>query len=54
MPLDRNDGEDTKIAVVQLATELFGSIRTRITKNVLLKFYNFFLVPMYVHKWNSF
>jgi hypothetical protein len=47
MPLERNDSEDTRGAVVQLSTELFNSIRDRITKNVLLKFYNFFLVPMY-------
>lgn len=47
MPVERNDGEDTKNAVVNLSTELFNSLRDRITKNVLLKFYNFFLVPMY-------
>jgi len=46
MPLERNSQEDTKAAVVTLATDLFNSIRDRLTKNVVLKFYNFFLVPM--------
>ena len=46
LPLERNDQEDTKSAVVNLATDLFNELRDRITKNVLLKFYNFFLVPM--------
>jgi hypothetical protein len=50
LPLERNDQEDTRTSVVQLATELFNSLRDRITKNVLLKLYNFFLVPMYVIK----
>jgi len=46
VPLERNSQEDTKTAVVNLATDLFNSIRERVTKNVLLKFYNFFLVPL--------
>jgi hypothetical protein len=46
LPLERNDQEDTKTAVVNLATDIFNELRDRITKNVLLKFYNFFLVPM--------
>jgi len=53
MPVERNDQDDTKIAVVNLATELFNSLRDRITKNVLLKFYNFFLVPMQIELWNE-
>jgi len=53
LPLDRNDGEDTKTAVVNLSTELFNELRDRITKNVLLKFYNFFLVPMQHELWNE-
>lgn len=34
--------------MVELSTKLFNTLRSRIMKNVLLKFYNFFLVPMYV------
>jgi len=53
MPLERNDLEDTKASVVHLSTELFNELRDRITKNVLLKFYNFFLVPMQSELWNE-
>ena len=35
-------------AVMDLASKLFSDVRSRITKNVLLKCYNFFLIPMYV------
>jgi len=46
---DRADksADETKQAVSSLAGQLFKNIRERITKNVMLKFYNFFLVPMY-------
>ncbi|KAF2077035.1 hypothetical protein CYY_001667 [Polysphondylium violaceum] len=53
LPHLRNDHQDTKAAVDHLATQLFDSIRGRITKNVLLKFYNFFLVPMQTDLWNE-
>jgi len=53
LPLERNDLEDTKTAVVHLSTELFSELRDRITRNVLLKFYNFFLVPMQNELWNE-
>jgi len=53
LPLERSDQEDTKTAVVNLATDLFKELRDRITKNVLLKFYNFFLVPMQGELWNE-
>ncbi|KYQ90260.1 dynamin like protein [Tieghemostelium lacteum] len=53
LPFNRNDHQDTKQAVDQLANQLFDSIRQRITKNVLLKFYNFFLVPMQTELWNE-
>jgi len=53
LPHLRNDHQDTKAAVDHLATQLFDSIRVRITKNVLLKFYNFFLVPMQTDLWNE-
>lgn len=51
LPMDRND-PDTKRAVVDLSTELFKDLQKRITKNVLLKFYNFFLVPMQTELWS--
>eukprot|EP01099_Mayorella_cantabrigiensis_P000830 TRINITY_DN1356_c0_g1_i1.p1 TRINITY_DN1356_c0_g1~~TRINITY_DN1356_c0_g1_i1.p1 ORF type:complete len:728 (-),score=209.06 TRINITY_DN1356_c0_g1_i1:108-2291(-) len=52
LPMDRND-PDTKRAVVDLATELFKeTLQKRIIKNVLLKFYNFFLVPMQTELWS--
>ncbi len=44
--MDRSDAEETKKAVDALAKDLFTRLRERITKNVLLKFYNFLLVPM--------
>jgi hypothetical protein len=51
--LERNDQEDTRTAVVNLSKELFSQLRDRITKNVLLKFYNFFLVPLQSDLWNE-
>ncbi|EGC34991.1 hypothetical protein DICPUDRAFT_34090 [Dictyostelium purpureum] len=53
LPSIRSDHHETKTAVCQLATKLFDSIRQRITKNVLLKLYNFFLVPMQTDLWNE-
>jgi hypothetical protein len=55
LPTDRTDKnpEDAKVAVSKLAADLFKSIRERITKNVLLKFYNFFLVPMQTDLWTE-
>lgn len=55
LPTDRTDKnpEEAKAAVSKLAADLFKSIRERITKNVLLKFYNFFLVPMQTDLWNE-
>lgn len=53
LPLERNDQDDVKQAVVSLSTKLFAELRDRITKNVLLKFYNFFLVPMQSELWNE-
>lgn len=49
---DKNP-EDTKAAVSKLATDLFNSIRDRITKNVMLKFFNFFLVPVQTELWTE-
>jgi len=53
LPLERNDQDDTKTAVVKLATDIFNQLRDRITQNVLLKFYNFFLVPMQSDLWTE-
>jgi hypothetical protein len=53
LPLERTDQEDTKTAVVNLSTDIFNELRDRITKNVLLKFYNFFLVPVQNDLWNE-
>lgn len=55
LPTDRTDKspEEAKQAVSKLAADLFKSIRERITKNVLLKFYNFFLVPMQTELWTE-
>lgn len=39
--------------VVQLTTQLFDRIKERIIRNVLLKFYNFFFVPMQLELWNE-
>jgi len=52
MPVTKNQ-EDTKAAVVDLSKQLFASLRSRIMKNVLLKFYNFFLVPMQTELWSE-
>jgi len=45
--------EDPKKAVMKLATDLFNQIRDRILKNILLKSYNFFLVPMQTELWSE-
>jgi len=44
---------DTKKLVEVLAKKLFNDIRQRITKNVLLKCYNFFLVPLQTELWGE-
>jgi len=53
LPLDRSGTEETKSSVENMATELFANLKERITKNVLLKFYNFFLVPIQTELWNE-
>lgn len=45
--------DDIKKAVVNLATDLFQKIRDRISKNILLKSYNYFLVPMQTDLWSD-
>jgi len=53
LPMDRADAEETKKSVDNLAKELFNRLRERITKNVLLKLYNFLLVPMQTELWSE-
>jgi len=53
LPMDRADAEETKKSVDGLAKELFVRLRDRITKNVLLKLYNFLLVPMQTELWSE-
>jgi len=45
--------EETNKAVIELSAELFNSIRQRVTTNTVLKFYNFFLVPLQKGLWNE-
>eukprot|EP01114_Cavostelium_apophysatum_P002313 TRINITY_DN1204_c0_g1_i2.p1 TRINITY_DN1204_c0_g1~~TRINITY_DN1204_c0_g1_i2.p1 ORF type:complete len:686 (-),score=244.80 TRINITY_DN1204_c0_g1_i2:48-2105(-) len=49
----KGDKEDIRKAVVSLANELFDKIRDRIAKSVLLKSYNFFLVPLQSEVWSE-
>eukprot|EP01116_Phalansterium_solitarium_P012696 TRINITY_DN2920_c0_g3_i1.p1 TRINITY_DN2920_c0_g3~~TRINITY_DN2920_c0_g3_i1.p1 ORF type:complete len:831 (+),score=329.51 TRINITY_DN2920_c0_g3_i1:129-2621(+) len=53
LSLERTDQDDLKTAVVDLSTQLFLKQRERITKNVMLKFYNFFLVPIQSELWTE-
>jgi hypothetical protein len=46
------DDEDTEHAVGTLASAIFEGLRSRICKNVLLKFYNFFFVPIKTELWS--
>lgn len=38
--------EEMKKIIIKLSDELFIKLKERIVKNILLKSYNFFLVPM--------
>jgi len=53
LPMDRSEADETRRSVEALTKELFVRLRERITKNVLLKFYNFLLVPMQTELWNE-
>ncbi|GAM24603.1 hypothetical protein SAMD00019534_077780 [Acytostelium subglobosum LB1] len=46
------DNEYTRSHVEYLTERIFESIRKRLTKNVILRFYNFFLVPMQTDLWS--
>jgi hypothetical protein len=45
--------EEIKKIIEKLAQDLFVKIRDRITKNVMLKTYNFFFVPMQTDLWGE-
>jgi len=47
------DPEEAKKQVAEKSQAVFNSLRDRIVKNVLLKFYNFFLVPIQTKLWNA-
>lgn len=44
---------EQKEEVIALARILYKEIRTRVATNVLLKFHNFFFVPMYANRAGS-
>eukprot|EP01092_Planopodium_desertum_P011218 TRINITY_DN5126_c0_g2_i1.p1 TRINITY_DN5126_c0_g2~~TRINITY_DN5126_c0_g2_i1.p1 ORF type:complete len:772 (+),score=212.08 TRINITY_DN5126_c0_g2_i1:32-2347(+) len=47
------DPEEAKKQVAEKSQLVFNSLRERIVKNILLKFYNFFLVPIQTKLWNA-
>eukprot|EP01111_Echinosteliopsis_oligospora_P000111 TRINITY_DN1010_c1_g1_i3.p1 TRINITY_DN1010_c1_g1~~TRINITY_DN1010_c1_g1_i3.p1 ORF type:complete len:918 (-),score=330.40 TRINITY_DN1010_c1_g1_i3:58-2811(-) len=55
LPVDRASMsiEDTRSTVFNLTKTMFTSLRNRIVRNVLLKFYNFFLVPIQNDLWGD-
>jgi len=52
-PKKADNLEETKKAVSKLATDTYDKIRDRIAKNILLKSYNYFLVPMQTDIWSE-
>jgi len=48
-----SSSKDTHHVVSTLASKLFQEMRTRITKNIMLKCYNFFLIPMQNELWRE-
>lgn len=54
LPTDAEKSPELSLkAVSSLASDLFNSIRDRISTNVILKLYNFFLVPVQLELWNE-
>ncbi len=51
--LDVTDGNALRDAVSKLAKKVFDDLKKRICKNVMLKFYNFFIVPLETNLWNE-
>jgi len=52
-PTERGAADEAQKAVVDLATDVFAEMRNRIIGNVMLKFYNFFLVPLQSVLWTD-
>lgn len=50
---DSAQPEEVKRAVVAMSKHIFAKLRSRITKNTLLKVYNFLLVPMQGALWTA-
>jgi Dynamin family len=46
-----SSGGDDGSEVIRMAEDIFKDVRDRISSNVVLKFYNFFLVPMQTDLW---
>jgi len=46
-----NSPEDVHAAVSKMVPKIWASVRNRITRNIILKFYNFFLLPIRVKLW---
>jgi hypothetical protein len=53
IPKDISDMKQVKDSVVNLSSKIFDDLKSRIAKNVMLKFYNFFLIPMQTSLWNT-
>jgi len=53
LPNDLSDTKQIKECVVKLSSKIFDDLKSRISKNVMLKFYNFFLLPMQSSLWNT-
>jgi hypothetical protein len=51
--VDTSQPDALKEAVVTMSKHIYGKLRTRITKNTLLKVYNFLLVPMQGGLWSA-
>jgi len=47
------DANEVREAVEKLASKLFDEMRNRIVKNIMLKTYNYFLVPMQTSLWGE-
>lgn len=54
LPSDAEKNPEEMVqAVSKLTNDIFTTIRERITNNVILKFYNFFLVPLQTELWDD-
>lgn len=53
MPVDSSNPDKIKASVTKFAGLVFEELKSRICKNVMLKFYNFFLIPMQTALWNE-